>query len=159
MEKNIKKNTYRYIANDIDSYESLAKFIAPCMDVQATFFPFNKTIVIAFPREDSPEIEFVADHINNNALNFRTEPIEDAFEDSITGKELDPASYNEILDMQIDVTNEYKKKYAEIQNELKEARAGEDRYRGWWTRSTEEIAELKAQVNAMITLMQGIIKE
>lgn len=158
MEKNIERNTYRYIANDMESYLPLAQFVAVSPLVQTTLFPGTLTVVVAYGIEKDV-LSGVSEFIHDNALNIRSEPIEDAFEDSFAGKELNPASYNEILDMQIDLTGQYKEKYAEIQNKLKEAEAGEDRYRGWWTRTTEEMAELKAQVNAIMTLMKGIIKE
>lgn len=158
MENNTEKNTSRYVANDMESYLSLAQFICISPLVQSTLFPSDKTIVIAYGNELGV-LEAVNQHINDNALNFRTAPIEDANEDFLYDKRLDPKSLEGVI---VSLTRKGQldtSKIQDLEKELDGAKEETVKYQSWWIESTAMHKRVESQLSAIMTLIEGIIRK
>lgn len=151
--------TYRYKAINTDSFQSLANLIAPCMDVQATFFPLNKTIVISFQGEDASEIKWVADHIDDNALDFQITPVDiDGFETSdLLSQDLNPASLRDIIAREAqcyeDKIDLYATRCDAVEKELETIRQEKADYYNYWMEAVNKKDALRKQIKAVVTLM------
>ena len=152
--------TYRYKANDTESYTMLATFIAPCMDAQVTLYPLYKTIVIAYQGEDTDVYRQVAKHIDSNALNFHIEPVEiDGVEtDELLKTQLNPASLRDLIIRKIYEAEESRITKDSLEAQLRLEKEDKDRYQQYWSNSLTEISALKEQMKAIITIMTPLTK-
>ena len=157
------QKVYRYKATNADSYKELALFIAPIMDAQATFFPLNKTIVIAYQGEGTEEQANVEELILNARLDISITPVEqDSLSIESISEELCPSLYRKIISEEVASAE---RKVGKLLDRISEKETGIKGIRKTATNNfldyvsaSIERDEMKKQLRAIITLIEPLTK-
>lgn len=137
METNTQLTAYSYKANNQESYHALVEYATKMVAAQKlTLIPFELTIIVE-PKDTSATIATIGKFIDDNALDFHIEPVDDT-------------------DDRDNIIAEITEKLTTAERSMTIHQEEATRYKKYWLDGATENSRIKEQVNAIAVLMAGI---
>lgn len=153
--------SYKYVANDEQSYDELVKFLVGRRGINLSLFPGDNTIIVTPGKEATDAIRPIGEYIDKKGLNFHIDPIEvDGYSPLFSESILDGATAKKMANIFL---KECDADIFNLQKELKETKANlesmtkdRDNYQKWYRSSIVSESKIKEQIKAISVLMNAI---